>query len=407
MTLFSIGFSRALSADLAATELAQEVETALGGEARIGGGLLFATAACGHSSLEIATRLGDRWPNAGLLGSSFEGLLARGQVWRDEPAFGLLAWATGDSEPIPLLVDPAEVAALELAGDILEATGGARLTEDDLLLIFPDALASAGLEPFLADLLPRIGVPSLAGAATSGSVGGPAVAWSGIEHHPAATVGLLVPGGFADGRPRVRCAGASRAASPWLEISACRERWIDGLEGEPPLDWIRRQLGLDEGAPIEPHLDRLLVRLADTGSAQSSSMPEAPGEGAELAPTHFDERYVIGLDAQRGSISIPGAFRRGGHLALALPDAGRAREALRTAVGGLAPSPLLMQFACRARDETLHGDADLESALVAHAASDRATLGTVAPFQIGPSARAGGSFRRLVHSTVLAALGSH
>ena len=406
MAQFSTGFSRDLRPNFATAELATEVESVLGGAGDVGGGLLFATSASGNLAFEVGERLGNRWPDSGLTGSSFEGLLAKGQVFRDEPAFGLLAWAKGDVEPIPLFFDPAEVVAEQLAFDLFEAAGRSIFTEDDLLLLFPDALASVGLEPLLADLLPRLGTPSVAGAATSGSAGGACLAWSGAEHHPAATIGLLVPGGLERGSPRVRCAGASRFASPWLEISSCRERWIDGLDGEPPLDWIRRQLGLDEGAAIEPHLDRLLVRLRDPGTRGDAGKLSAGLEAGEEETAEFEERYVIGLDDRRGSISVPGAFRRGGHLALALPDAEKARESLRTAVGALTPSSHLMQFACRARDETLHGDTDLESALVAHAAPDRTALGTVGPFQLGPASAAQGSFRRLVHSTVLAAIGN-
>jgi hypothetical protein len=116
-----------------------------------------------------------------------------------------------------------------------------------------------------------------------------------------------------------------------------------------------------------------------------------------------DERYVVGLDAGRGSFSWPGRFSTGDRLALALPDPERAREALRDSIGELRASPILLQFACRARDEALHGDSNLESAWAAHCAGDREVIGTVAPFQFAMVSD--GSCRMLVHSTVLAALG--
>ncbi len=403
MIEFSTRFTHALRPEEAACELADGVESVMGSADRIGGGFLFSTAASGHSALEIGRSLGERWPNATLMGSSFEGVLADGQVWRDEPAAALLVWSRGPAEPIPLVFEPSLVATEQLADDLLEEAGSSCFDGQDLLLLFPDALASSGLETMLAEFVPRLGEPSVVGAAAIGLAGGASLAWFGSEQHPAATVGLLVPGGATEGGCRVRCAGASRFASPWLEISACRERWIDGLEGEPALDWVRRQLDVDAGGAVEPHLDRLLVRLRDESAEREPADRMPAVESSADGAGEFVERYVVGIDERRGSISVPGVLRRGGHLAFALPDSERAREALREAVRALMPSPLLLQFACRARDETLHGDADLESALVAHAARERSALGTLGPFQLYPDAQ--GLCRVLVHSTVLAALG--
>ena len=403
MSDFSTGFSRALRPEIAADELACAIELAMGGAERIAGGFLFASAATGLAAPEIGRRLAERWPEAVLLGSSFEGVLANGQVWRDQPAVSLLTWQDGPAEPIPLFFDPADIVIEHLVHDVCEAAGRSVFTAQDLLLVFPDALESSGLEAMLADFVSRLGGPSMAGAAASGVGGAASLAWFGAERKPAATLGLLVPGGAAAIGSRVQRAGASRFASPWLEISACRERWVDGLEGEPPLDWVRRQLGLAPAAPLEPYLDRLLVRLRDDPAAGGGTLRTDASEESEEDRGDFVEHYVIGLDEGRGSFSVPGVLRRGGHLAFALPDPDHARQALRRAVSALAPSSLLLQFGCRARDETLHGDPDVESALVAHAARDRSVLGTLAPFQLGPDAR--GLPRKLVHSTVLAALG--
>jgi hypothetical protein len=120
-------------------------------------------------------------------------------------------------------------------------------------------------------------------------------------------------------------------------------------------------------------------------------------------PEAWDERYVVGLDEGRGAFALPRSLRLGEQIALALPDADRGREALREAIGALPRTPLLLQLACRARDASLHGDPDLESAWVAHHAPDRLVLGTVAPFQLATGED--GIPRLLVHSTVLAALG--
>ncbi len=403
MIEFSTGFTHDLRPETAADELASVVEARLGGPGRIAGGLLVANAASGRGGPEIGRLLGGRWPEATLLGSSFEGVLAEGRVWRDQPAAALVAWTHGPEEPVPLFFGPTECGPAELAHDILEDAERARLEPGDLLLLFPDSLASTSLESMLEDLLPRLGEPSVAGAAATGVGGGGCLAWCGAEEKAAATVGLLVPGGAAPRVPRARCAGGSRPASPWLEISACRERWIDGLEGEPPLDWVRRQLGLADTQTVEPYLSRLLVRLRDAPPGPVEQRIPGPNESPDAGPDDYVERYVVGLDERRGALAVAGSFRRGGQLALALPDPARARETLRAAVEALPGSPILMQLACRSRDELLHGDADLESALVAHEARGRTTLGVLAPFQLGTDAL--GRCRMRVHTTVLASLG--
>lgn len=412
MVELSTGFTQALRPGVAAGELATAVEAVLGDPGRIGGGVLLSNAASGRSAIEIGARLGDRWPEATLLGSSFEAVLAQGRVWRDQPCAGLIAWASGPHEPVPVFFGPTDgptegpsgIGLAELAQDLLEELARARLEPGDLLLLFPDALASTGLERMLEDLLPRLGAPSVAGAAATGMGGGACLSWCGAEEKAGATVGLLIPAAAGHQSPRVRCASASRFASPWLEITACRERWIDGLEGERPLDWVRRQLGLAPVHPLEPYLSRLLVRLRDETAAPLREA-WAPGSDSSLnGPDDFVERYVVGVDERRGSLAVAGSFHRGGQLALALPDSGLARETLRASLRTLPETPLLLQLGCRSRDESLHGDADLESALVAHEARGRAVLGTISPLQLGTDRF--GRCRLLVHSTVLAAVGS-
>jgi small ligand-binding sensory domain FIST len=411
MVQFATGFSASLSMDKAADELACQVEAALGGPSALGGGFLFSTAATGRTGTEIGRVLGERWPEATLLGTTFEGVLAEGRAWRDVPAVGLMAWAAGPEEPIPFFYAPGELDVAHLAAELLEASATEQVGADDLLLLFPDSLASNGIENQVEELARALGHPSIAGSAASGLVGLGCQSWFEGEEQEASTAGLLIPGGAhrrAAPPPgfRVRCAGATRFASPWLEVSACRERWVDGLDGEPPLDWVRRQLGLGPGSPIEPHLGRLLVRMrhpAVDGARPSTDL--APEEASGGDPSDFVERYVIGVDDRRGAISLQGEFERGGHLALALPDPDLAREALRSALLALTLGSVVMHFGSRARDESLYGDADLEPAVVAHGAGGRATLGTLAPFQLGPDSLGPG--RMLVHSTVLASLGEY
>lgn len=403
------GFSDALDANQAAVDLASVVESSLAGSASVGGAIVFSTSASGSAGPAIGRALAERWPTARLVGTSFEGVVAEGRVFRDVPATGIVAWSQVEGEPIPLLLESNAFEAGADATDdlehlILSAAGRDVLAEDDLILLFPDSLASGRIEASLAEVAPRLGHPVIAGAAASGLAGAPCQAWASEGLELGHTIGLWVRGGGGRKGAFLEQAGASRFASPWLEIGACRGGWIDELEGEKPLAWVRRQLGLEKNAPVTPHLDRLLVRIRDR-----QDLEEAPDEDLQRvtpdeSAADFVERYVVGFDDRRGSISVPGAFRRGGHLAFALPDADWARTTLRSAVAGLPKGGLLLQFGCRARDHSLHGDGDLETALVAHERGGCAAVGTIAPFQLGPDQA--GHCRVLVHSTVLATFGS-
>jgi small ligand-binding sensory domain FIST len=402
MTRLAIAFGAALDAGLAANILAAEVEATLGGPAAVAGAFVLSTAAAGPVAEAVGRRLLARWSGAELVGTSFEGIVCDGRVWQDEPALAVLAWGDGEDAPIPIVCEAGARDPDDLAKEILAAARGGPPGDGDVVILFPDALGTPSLPSLLVHFGPNAKGPWLAGAAAIGVDGGPAHAWA-LPEPPTPgdlLVGLRFPGGFDGGGPvsRVECAGATRLASPWLEITACRPHWIDSLEGEPPVDWIRRQLGLSDEAAVEPHLDRLLVRIA-RGPAPAVTRGGAPEE----EPLAYEEWYLTGLDRRRGSIGLPGSFTRFDRAALALPDASGARETLRSAVDALPRSSLLLQFGCLGRGESLHGDRDLESAIVAHQSAGRRTLGVIAPFQLGTDpARAG---RLLVHATVLAAVG--
>jgi len=435
MTRLAISLETALDPVPAAAALAREVEAALGGPGEVAGAFVFATAAGGRAGEAVGRLLAARWPGAELAGTSFEGLVFDGRVLQGEPAVAVLAWVAGEGAPVPIACDAGVRDPERLVKEILSAAGRASTDPDDLVLLFPDALGMAVLPALLERLSLAAGGPWLAGGAAVGVDEGPAHAWSlpaesAESEGGGLLVGLWLPGHGAGGGwgeavargadqsvrsavearaterapGRVQCAGGSRVASPWLEITACRSHWIDGLEGEPPVEWIRRQLGLADGVPIEPFLDRLMVRLAAREGAGREPDPDGRDADPDATPPDvFEERYLTGIDSRRGSIGVLGRFARRDRLAFALPDAAWAREALRSAVDALPDSPLVLQIGCRARDESLHGDRDLESAIVAHRSAGRRTLGVVAPFQLATDSTGVG--RHLVHSTVLAAVG--
>lgn len=417
MSALAIGSTQALSPEAAGDALASQIEKALGGAAAVGGGLLLATSAAGSQGLEVGRILGRRWPGADLAGTSFEGIVSEGRLWRDRPALALLAWDEQGARPGIFGVDAGDedVPGL-LAHEILEAAGRSVLGPEDLVLLFPDVHSPRAIEPFLASLAPMLGAAAIAGAGASGLNGDRAPAWLDSASWAGSWVGLVLPGpGSASpedeqathaprpplSRPRVRTAPASRACSPWLGVTRRQGHWIERLDGEPALARLRRELGLTARSSLAEPLDRLLVRIRAGGAEEG---PGAIGDSEGADPAVYEERFVIGVDEHRGALSLPTAVRADEQIAFALPDPGLARDALRAGIEAIERTECLLHFGCRTRDASLHGDPDLEPALVAHLARDRGTLGTVGPLQLGPDRF--GQVRLLVHASVLAALGA-
>ena len=324
MTRLAAALESALEAATAAAALADAVEAALGGPAEVSGAFVLATAAAGRTGEDVGRLLAARWPAAELLGTSFEGLVLDGRVWQGEPAVAVLAWTAGEGAPIPIVCEAGERDPDVLAKEIFSACDRVSASAEDLVLLFPDALGTPALRPLLDRFSPAFGGPWLAGAAATGVDGSASRGWA-IPSHPGESellVGLLIPGDPTRSTPRVQCAGATRLASPWLEISACRSHWIDALEGEPPIVWIRRQLGLSDEAGIEPHLDRLLVRLAGPLPSLAESGP--PGVTTQDRRRRRDRAGGLRRALPDGRRSAPGLGQRDGQLRAGRPPRPRA-----------------------------------------------------------------------------------
>jgi hypothetical protein len=229
MDAYATAFSDALDPTVAAEELARALEARLG--VGVAGALVLATAAGAEAGRVAGARLADRWPDALLAGTSFEGVLAESRVVRDRPALLAIGWGEGSEEPAPFLLE-SEVfgqsagAALDDVVHVLEEAREGPLEAEDLVLLFPDAIEGLALERQLAALGPRVRGAVFAGAAASGPGLVGAQAWVGELAEAGGTLGVVLPGGAAGGG-RLGSAGATRFASPWLRIGECRSRWID------------------------------------------------------------------------------------------------------------------------------------------------------------------------------------
>ena len=146
MKRFLTAFSRALDPLNMAEELALGVEGEPGGAGPLAGALVLATAASGDGGFEVGRALGERWPGAVVVGSSFEGVVSGGRIYRDEPAMALLAWTEEQKQtPVPFVLDAGEADAARISEAIFEASGQSALNSGDLVLLFGRCPSRVGL----------------------------------------------------------------------------------------------------------------------------------------------------------------------------------------------------------------------------------------------------------------------
>ena len=140
----------------------------------------------------------------------------------------------------------------------------------------------------------------------------------------------------------------------------------------------------------------------------SSRRPDADGPAQAGVSEGEDERFIIGIDPSRQAFALPIEIPRGAWLRLAWPDGSLAREALRQETRGLEAGGVGLQFACRARDAALHGEADLEAAWVASEVPERPVVGAVGPRVLHADPSTPGAAEvgvERIHATALVSLG--
>jgi small ligand-binding sensory domain FIST len=309
------------------------------------------------------------------------GVLAGASEDETGPAVAVLALTGADG----LAFHVAGPGAEDAIGAEVEARLGRSPTENDLVVVFADPLASEAtrLVAALADLQP----------ATAVAVG----AALGAGDQPVlASADRAVRGGLCglvlalDAPARVAVSQGCRPITDPICVTRVEGNWILELDGKPALD-VYREIARE---PLAADLRRAAEHVF-------AALPRRARHRSDPGAT-WVARRVAGFAPARRAFALPEPLRVGTVLRFALRDADLAREDLSLAlnsVGGPASAGLYLSSSARGR--ALFQHSGLEAAIVARALAPAPIAGLFGSFEIAPLA---GSPELLAHAGVLITL---
>jgi small ligand-binding sensory domain FIST len=258
-----------------------------------------------HYATEADALVGElrqRWPGVAWVGASGIGVAASGVEDFDEPALPLLLAE----------IDPARFRVFSGAQPLGR---------------FAAATANVHADPAAEDLTGLIA--DMAARTSSGYLFGGLAAARGEAVHvaDAALAGGLSGVAFGAGVDVVsRVTQGCQPFGPVRQVSAADAQVVTALDGEPALDCLLRDLGL-EGTDPRAAVARLRRTLVGLSDASAPGAPAAtPHRGAFDAETRV--RHLIGLDTARRGIAIGDIATPGTRLAFCSRDAEAARRDL-------------------------------------------------------------------------------
>ena len=313
-------------------------------------GWVYLTDAYAPHAPALLADLRQRWPGVEWVGASGVGICASGVEYFDEPALSLLL--------------------TDLSTSRFRVFSGARP-----LAGFDAHTANVHADPGTADLAELI--HDMSGRTATGYLfGGLASGQTRLLH----IAGSVLAGGlsgvaFDRSVPLVsRVTQGCQPVGPQRTVTAAERNVVTALDGEPALDCLLRDIGLEGVEPRAalPKLRQILVGLGDAERASAggdedastrSAFDRVARRGAFGADTRV--RHLIGLDAGRRGIAIADTAEVGMQLAFCTRHVEAARRDLMRICAEVRdevePEELALPAAL-ALKEALHGDAQAQAA---------------------------------------------
>ena len=363
-------------------------------------GWVYLTDACAPHADAVLGELRQRWPGVEWVGATGIGIAAAGVEYFDEPALALML--------------------TDLAPAHFRVFSGARP-----LAGFDAHTANVHADPSTADLAELIHDMS-ARTATGYLFGGLASAPSRLLH----IAGNALSGGLSGVAFDRSVALVSRVTQgcqpigPQRGVSAADRNLITALDGEPALDCLLRDIGLQGVEPRAalPKLRQVLVGLSDPAELVAPREDAATRSAFDAIARHSSTarafgadtrvRHLIGLDPSRRAVAIADTAEPGMRLAfcarhveaarrdlmricaevreevepeeLPLPSALALKDAPGAEIGGAASTGIAgaIYVSCSGRGGAHFGAASAELAIVRHALGDVPLVGFFAAGEI-------------------------
>ena len=294
-----------------------------------------------------------------LVGCSGAGVMTSEGEIEGEKGVAVLAVAMDQGAAAPFLVRNLKSRDREAGREIGRLVAPYR-QGDSLLALFPDTL-NCNPEALFEGIRDTLGdIPIVGGGAADGGEGKRTFQMCGGKTASNAVSGVLLTGSL---NSSIGVTQACRPIGRPLRISTAEGNVIETLDDKPALQALAETLG--------PGFGDDLRRLA--GYIFVAFPVEDPGTGAVFDRGGYIVRNIIGMDGERGSLSVGKEVEKGDTISFVLRDPAGAREDLKamleeeSAAGSLSAPRLGLYFNCCARGTSLYGLDGIDAAFIRQA----------------------------------------
>jgi small ligand-binding sensory domain FIST len=319
-------------------------------------------------------------PRAAVMGCSATGVLSAGEELENGNAVAVLVLGQdeeGDAGaarlPRPILVGgvraDARAAGARLGREVRRVVGGDESGVAIAVLVDPAELDAVD---FLAGVSEAAPGALLTGAGASGGAAGCRVFYEGTARSDAC-VALVLP---RELRPTIGMTQGCQALSEPLTITAADGNLILEIEGRPPLEALNRTISNPSLPGLRQMTPHLLAGIGERGADGRSD---------------YVVRHFAIAEGDRPALAVAEPVRVGQTIRFTVRDAIGARDDMKAMLDEQAdahanhPPRFGVYFNCAGRGSALYGQPGLDPTLIRRRFGDLPVVGIESSFEIGPA----------------------
>jgi small ligand-binding sensory domain FIST len=316
-------------------------------------------------------------PRASVIGCSATGVLSADAELEDGHAIAVLVLADdglgGPGLPRPLFVGDiradARAAGARLGREVRRTLGGDESGAAVAVLVDPAELDAVDFVAGLAEAAPEA---LITGAGVSGGEAGCRVFYDGVARTDAC-VALVFP---RELHPTMGMTQGCQALSEPLTITAAEGNLIIELDGRPSVEALQRAIFDPRNPALRRMTPHLLAGIGELGIDGRSD---------------YVVRQLAIADGERPALAVAEPVRAGQTLRFTLRDAIAARDDMKAMLDEQAearaehPARFGLYFNCAERGSTLYGQPGLDPELIRRRFADLPVVGVQSSFEIGPA----------------------
>jgi small ligand-binding sensory domain FIST len=319
-------------------------------------------------------------PRATVVGCSATGVLSADEELEDGQAVAVLvlsdvaeAGAAPSTLPRPLFVGgiraDARAAGARLGREVRRVLGGDATGAAVAVLVDPAELDAVDFVAGLAEAVPEA---EITGAGVSGGEAGCRVFYEGVARTDAC-VALVLP---RELHPTIGMTQGCQALTEPLTITAADGNLVLELDGRPSVEALQRAISDPRNPALRRMTPHLLAGIGELGVDGRSD---------------YVVRQLAIAEGDRPALAVAEPVRAGQTLRFTLRDAIAARDDMKAMLDEQAearrehPARFAVYFNCAERGSTLYGQPGLDPELIKRRFADVPVVGVQSSFEIGPA----------------------